>query len=151
MRLTLVLFLIGCMGSAYAERLSLEEYKNKQYEGLKKGDWVKISLNSEWTKRQTGNWPRAVTSQEIRNLRPQAIDIMTIWGSVNNKTKDYLVVTKYYTLRRKREFGKISNTPSPYGIEKQQLKNTQIKPTEIESITAWMENEDPALPTAGRK
>ena len=151
MRLTLVLLLIGFMGSANAERLSLEEYKKKQYEDLKKGDWVKISLNIEWARRQFGNWPRGVTGEATKNLRPKAVDTMAVWGCVNHKTKDYLTVQTYYILRRKQEFGRFSDTPGPYGIEKQVVKNTQIKPAEIESISPWKENQDPELPSAGRK
>ena len=151
MRLAFVLLLIGCMGSAYAEKLTLEEYKKKQYEDLKKDDWVKISLNFEWAKRQYKSWPKGETVQATKDLRPKAIDIMTIWGCVNNKTKDYLTVQTYYILRRKQEFGRFSNTPGPNGIEKVVLKNTQIKPTEIERIAPWIENEDPKLPPASDK
>ena len=123
----------------------------KKYEDLKKGDWVKISLNYEWAKRQRRMWPKGETGQQTMAQRPKAIDIMTVWGCVNNKTKDYLTVQTYYILRRKQEFGKFSNTPGPNGIEKQVLKNTQIKPPEIQSISLWNENEDPELPPAGRK
>jgi hypothetical protein len=149
--LVVLLLLFGCIEFANAEKLTSEEYKKKQYEDLKKGDWVKISLNFEWAKRQSRNWPLGATVEATKNLRPKAIDIMTVWGCVNNKTKDYLTVQTYYILRRKQEFGRFSNTPGPNGIEKQVLKNTQIKPVEIESISPWKESQDPELPSAGRK
>jgi len=151
MRLTLVLLLIGFMGSANAERLSLEEYKKKQYEDLKKGDWVKISLNNEWAKRQTGIWFDGMAIQQVTKQRPKAVDFEKVWGCVNQKTKDYLTIQTYYFLRRKQVIGRFCKNPRPYVIEKDVLKNIQIKPTEIQSISPWKENEDPELPPAGRK
>lgn len=149
--LVVLLLLFGCIEFANAERLTLEEYKKKQYEDLEKGDWVKISLNNEWAMRQTRMWPQGETAQQAMNQRPKAIDYEKVWGCVNDRTKDYLTVQTYYILRRKQKIGRFCKNPRPYVIEKQVLKNTQIKPTEIQSISPWNENEDPELPPAGRK
>jgi len=54
-------------------------------------------------------------------------------------------------LSHEKKSGVINNIPGPHGIEKQAIKNIQIKPTEIQSITPWNDNEDPELPLAGRK
>ena len=151
MRLILLLPLFGCIGFANAERLTVEDYKKKQYEDLKKGDWVKISLNNEWAMRQTRLWPKGGTAQEAMNQRPKAIDFEKVWGCVNQRTKDYLTLQTYYFLRRKQVIGRFCKNPRPYVIEKDVLKNNQIKPTEIQSISPWNENEDPELPPAGRK
>ena len=117
----------------------------RKYEDLKKGDWVKISLNYEWASSQI-----RMSGQKAMDQRPKAIDYEKVWGCVNNKTKDYLTVQTYYILRRKQD-GRFCKNPRPYVIEKVVLKNTQIKPTEIQSISLWNENEDPELPPAGRK
>ena len=95
-------------------------------------------------------WPKVGTGQQAMNQRPKAIDYEKVCGCVNNKTKDYLTVQTYYILRRKQD-GRFCKNPRPYVIEKVVLKNTQIKPTEIQSISLWNENEDPELPPAGRK
>ena len=151
MRLTLVLLLIGLMGSANAEILTREEYRKKQYEDLKKGDWVKISLNYEWNKRQLRNWAPTVGGIPGTHQAPKACGFIAIWGSVHYKTKDLLTLQTYYSLSHEKKSGVINNIPGPRGIEKQAIKNIQIKPTEIQSISLWNENEDPELPPAGRK
>ena len=151
MRLTFVLLLIGYLGSALAEKPTLQECTNQQYESLKKGDWVKISLNLEWTKRQFENYVKAESNKTTKDPAPKACTFMTLWGSVQHKTKDYLVLQTYYSSKQKEQIGAISSTPSKLSFEKQTLNNIRIKATEMEYITVWTENEDPALPPAARK
>jgi hypothetical protein len=149
--LVVLLLLFGCIEFANAEKLTSEEYKKKQYEDLKKGDWVKISLNYEWNKRQLRNWARSVGGIPGTHQAPKACGFKAIWGSVHYKTKDLLTLQTYYSLSHEKKSGVINNIPGPHGIEKQAIKNIQIKPTEIQSITPWNDNEDPELPLAGRK
>jgi hypothetical protein len=149
--LVVLLLLFGCIELANSEKLTSEEYKKKQYEDLKKGDWVKISLNNEWAKRQTRIWVDGMAIQQAIKQEPKAVGFEKVWGCVNQKTKDYLTIQTYYFLRRKQVIGRFCKNPRPYVIEKDVLKNTQIKPTEIESISPWKENQDPELPSAGRK
>ena len=151
MRLALLLLLFGCIEFANAETLTLGEYKKKQYEDVKKGDWVKISLNYEWNKRQLRSWARSVGDKPGTHQASKVCGFIAIWGSVQYKNKDLLTLQTYYSLRHEQKFGVINNIPGPHGIEKEAIKNIQIRATEIESITAWKENEDPALPSAGRK
>ena len=163
MRLIVSLLLISYMGCAKADsqtsypwespskRISFHDLASgsKTFEGLKKGDWVKISLNSNWEKRQMRNrLIEAGGTGALPSYPSTALHTKIYWGFVNHKTKDYLILQIKYYLRKKKISKYIYVEPNPLDFEKQSTEELkQINTTEIESISAWTDNENPALPS----